>query len=177
MPLAKLVMDIGAEPRIRSRWSARPGSFVALMALYESNFLRLAQLCGDPSGFVGERVSRVRGGCDLRLVVLEQSVYTTTIGLTHIFEKGAAVGEGLQTFQTYPDVRVRLYCDAGLAQAQHWPLGQPEPLAAQPLLAERELAQRWQYNNMLNKWLEYCLDLGHSLVYPVSRFDSKITAK
>ena len=52
---------------------------------------------------------------------------------------------------------------ARMAQAQHWPADQPEPCSSHPLQAERELEQRWLHNNMLNKWLEYCLDLGHSL--------------
>jgi len=60
-------------------------------------------------------------------------------------------------------VRVRVYCDARLAQAQHWPVDRPEPFGRNPLQAERELEHRWVHNNMLNKWLEYCLELGHSL--------------
>jgi uncharacterized protein YqiB (DUF1249 family) len=133
------------------------------MSLYESNYLRLVRLCGDPKALRDARVSHVQGGCDLRLVVLEQCAYTTTLALTHLFHDQAAVGAGLETFLSYPDVRVRVYCDAHLAQAQHWPVDQPEPYSCNPALAERELEHRWVYNNMLNKWLEYCLDLGHSL--------------
>ena len=62
-------------------WSTRPRGFGALMALYESNYLRLLQLCGDPARLDGERISRVAGGCDLRLAVVEQCAYTTTLGL------------------------------------------------------------------------------------------------
>jgi hypothetical protein len=50
-----------------------------------------------------------------------------------------------------------------MAQAQHWPHDRPEPYGRFPAQTERELEQRWLHNNMLNKWLEYCLDLGHSL--------------
>ena len=134
------------------------------MALYESNYLRLARLCGDPARLAGERLSRVAGGCDLRLTVLEQCPYTTTLALTHLFRDPAALGAGRQTFLTYPDVRVRVYGDARMAQAQHWPADRPEPYGRFPAQTERELEHRWLHNNMLNKWLEYCLDLGHSLV-------------
>jgi len=144
-------------------WRARPRGFAALMSLYESNYLRLTQLTGDPSRLCGERISRVAGGCDLKLTVLEQCAYTTTVGLTHLFHDPAAVGPGLATFLSYPDVRIRVYSDARMAQAQHWPADQPEPCSSNPLKAERELEQRWLHNNMLNKWLEYSLDLGHSL--------------
>ena len=92
---------------------------------------------------MGERVSRVPRGCDLKLTVLEQCAYTTTLGLTHLFHDQARSGPGLATLLSYPDVRVRVYCDARLAQAQHWPSDRPEPFGRDPLQAERELEHRW----------------------------------
>jgi hypothetical protein len=154
----------GNETLLPTSWRARPRGFAALMTLYESNYLKLVRLVGDPARLTGERVSRVAGGCDLRLTVLEQCAYTTTLGLTHLFHDAEAVGPGLATFLTYPDVRVRVYRDARMAQAQHWPADRPEPYGSHPGEAGRELQQRWLFNNMLNKWLDYCLELGHSLV-------------
>jgi uncharacterized protein YqiB (DUF1249 family) len=154
----------GNETLLPASWRARPHGFASLMSLYESNYLRLTRLTGDPALLAGERVSHVPGGCDLRLNVLEQCPYTTTVGLTHLFHDPAAVGPGLETFLTYPDVRIRVYRDARMAQAQHWAIDQPEPYGRHPGEAGRELEQRWVFNNMLNKWLEYCLELGHSLV-------------
>jgi uncharacterized protein len=153
----------GSEALLPASWRARPRGFASLMSLYESNYLRLTRLCGDPALLAGERVSRIKAGCDLKLVVVETSAYTVTIGLTHLFHDPTAARPEMAELLSYPDVRIRLYCDARLAQAQHWPADQPEPFAALPALAERELQQRWAYNNMLNKWLEYCLDLGHTL--------------
>jgi uncharacterized protein YqiB (DUF1249 family) len=154
----------GNETLLPASWRARPRGFAALMMLYESNYLKLVRLAGDPGRLVGERVSRLAGDCDLRLTVLEQCPYTTTLGLTHLFHDPAALGPGRETFLTYPDVRVRVYRDARMAQAQHWPAGQPEPYGRLPGEAGRELQQRWLFNNMLNKWLDYCLELGHNLV-------------
>jgi len=142
-------------------WRAKPRGFVALMSLYESNYLRLARLCGDPAQLQGERLSQVSGGCDLRLVVLERAAYTITLNLTHLFERPPA-GNRLAELLSYPDVRVRVYCDARLVQAQHWADG-PPAAPGRRMGAEREMHQRWMFNNMLNKWLEYCLDLGHRL--------------
>ena len=158
-----MTVGLGNETLLPASWRARPRGFAALMSLYESNYLRLTRLTGDPAELRGACVSRVAGGCDLRLMVLEQCPYTTTLGLTHLFREAPAAGPGPQTLLTYPDVRVRVYTDARMAQAQHWPTDQPEPCSGNPLLAERELEQRWLHNNMLNKWLEYCLDLGHRL--------------
>jgi uncharacterized protein YqiB (DUF1249 family) len=152
------------ETLLPASWRAQPRGFAALMSLYESNYLRLTRLTGDPARLTGERISRVAGACDLRLNVLEQCPYTTTIGLTHLFHDPAMASPGLETLLTYPDVRIRVYADARMAQAQHWPADQPEPYGRHPGAAGRELEQRWLFNNMLNKWLEYCLELGHSLV-------------
>src|SRR5262245_65914239 len=94
-------------------WRSRPRSFVALMSLYESNYLRLANLAGDLRHLPDARVSRVADDCDLRLSVTERSPYTTSFDLTYLF----AAEEGLTT---YPDMRVRIYHDARLAEAQDW---------------------------------------------------------
>jgi uncharacterized protein len=144
-------------------WRSRPRSFVALMSLYESNYLRLASLAGDLRQLAGVRVSRVVDDCDLRLTVTERSPYTTSLELTYLFTDA----EGLTT---YPDMRVRVYHDARLVEAQEWaPDAHPQSGARHEHeilrrlrgAAERELDQRWARNTMLNKWLEYCIDRGH----------------
>jgi uncharacterized protein YqiB (DUF1249 family) len=136
-------------------WRSRPRSFVALMSLYESNYLRLANLAGDLRRLPDARVSRVADDCDLRLSVTERSPYTVSFDLTYLFE----ADDGLTT---YPDMRVRIYHDARLAEAQEWASQHDhQALKAMRGLAERELDQRWARNTMLNKWLEYCIDRGH----------------
>jgi uncharacterized protein len=136
-------------------WRSRPRSFVALMSLYESNYLRLASLAGNLRDLPDLRVSRVPDDCDLRLSVTERSPYTTSLDLTYVFEEAAGVS-------TYPDMRVRIYHDARLCEAQEWAIQHDhEALRKLRGLAERELDQRWARNTMLNKWLEYCIDRGH----------------
>ena len=143
-------------------WRSRPRSFVALMSLYESNYLRLASLAGDLRQLHDVRVSRVADDCDLRLSVLERSPYTTSLDLTYLFPADVQ-GEGLTT---YPDMRIRVYHDARLVEAQEWAdtvPSRPEHEVLRRLrgAVERELDQRWARNTMLNKWLEYCIDRGH----------------
>ena len=144
-------------------WRSRTHSFVALMSLYESNYLRLATLAGDLRELSGVRISRVADDCDLRLSVTERSPYTTSLELTYLFDEEAGLS-------TYPDMRVRVYHDARLVEAQEWAPetthglnGHREPEVLRRLrgAAERELDQRWARNTMLNKWLEYCIDRGH----------------
>ena len=139
-------------------WRARPGSFVALMSLYESNYLRLAQLAGDLRCLPDTCVSRLADDCDLRLTVNERSPYTTSFDLTYVFDAIDA-NSGVTT---YPDMRVRVYHDAHLVEAQEWAMHHDhEALRRLRGVAERELDQRWARNTMLNKWLEYCIDRGH----------------
>jgi uncharacterized protein YqiB (DUF1249 family) len=146
-------------------WRSKPRSFVALMSLYESNYLRLASLAGKLRDLSGVRLSRVADDCDLRLTVTERSPYTTTLDLTYLFQEPAGSS-------TYPDMGVRIYHDARLAEAQEWAQEwAPESAVKNPhdheilrrlrSAAERELDQRWARNTMLNKWLEYCIDRGH----------------
>jgi uncharacterized protein YqiB (DUF1249 family) len=139
-------------------WRSRPRSFVALMSLYESNYLRLAHLAGDLKSLDDVRVSRVPEDCAVRLMVTDRSPYNTSFDLTYLF----ADADGLTT---YPDMRVRVYHDARLVEAQEW-ASQHEHEALRRLrgAAERELDQRWARNTMLNKWLEYCIDRGHGFL-------------
>jgi len=141
-------------------WRSRPRSFVALMSLYESNFIRLRALCGDPAALLGEYRSQVAGDCELVLSIAEQTPYTTALTLTYLLapEAGAASGE----LERYPDVCIRVYSDARLAEVRHWAQAPAHPaLRALRRGAERELDQRWAMNMMLNKWLEYCVERGH----------------
>ena len=136
-------------------WRSRPRSFVALMSLYESNYLRLAEIAGDLRNLADVGVSRADEDCDLRLSVSERSPYTTSFDLTYLFSGSAGL-------TTYPDMRVRIYHDARLVEAQEWAVHhEHEALRRLRGAAERELDQRWARNTMLNKWLEYCFDRGH----------------
>lgn len=139
-------------------WRARPRTFVALMALYESNYVRLTSLTGALAKLAGRHRSIVDGDCDLLLSVTERSPYTTTLNLTYRFgDAPGAVGAN-----DYPDMSIRIYHDAHLVEAQEWAGTHPHTvLQALRQRAERELDQRWARNMMLNKWLEYCVERGH----------------
>ncbi len=152
----------------RVSWRARPRSFVALMSLYESNFIRLGWLTGDLEVLTGRHRSQVAGDCDLLLTVTGRSPYTTTAHLTYVLPE--AVGA-----VAYPDMRLCIYHDAHLLEAQGWAAAHSQPVlrtlrtASETRLREtertgkpeRELDQRWARNMMLNKWLEYCAERGH----------------
>ena len=131
------------DARLPASWRGRPRSFAALMALYDSNHLRLARLAGDLRSLAGQRRSRVVDDCDLELRVLERSPYTTQLELTYVF--GAE-----HDMPSAPDMLLCVYHDH--------PVLRDGRAAAGPALDER-----WARNMMLNKWLEYCLERGHRL--------------
>ncbi|MEA3181573.1 MAG: uncharacterized protein QOI59_5096 [Gammaproteobacteria bacterium] len=136
-------------------WRARPRSFVALMGLYESNYIRLSWLAGDLVALDGQHRSLVAGDCDLLLTLTERSPYTSTVNLTYLLPD-----EGGES--RFPDMQLRIYHDAHLAEAHEWAGTHTQPvLKALRTHAERELDQRWARNVMLNKWLEYCVERGH----------------
>jgi uncharacterized protein YqiB (DUF1249 family) len=133
----------------------RPRSFVGLMALYESNYLRLLRVVPELERLDGCFRSRVAGECELFVEILERSRYTITLSLTYRFESEAGrVAD--------PDIRVRAYLDGRLAEAMT--LGSDHKhRELRRLICKNsgELDARWRRNIILNKWLEYLSDQGH----------------
>jgi uncharacterized protein YqiB (DUF1249 family) len=137
---------------------ATPRSFVGLMSLYESNFLRLQQVIPEIERLDGYYRSSVAGDCDLHLEILDRSRYTLTLSLTYFF-----FDEGLRVAD--PDMQIRVYFDGRLAEAMHF-RGQHRHVALRRLVREHkeELDARWRRNSVLHKWLEYLMDQGHMIL-------------
>ncbi len=137
---------------------AKPRSFVGLMALYESNYLRLRRLIPELDRIDGCFRSRVAGDCDLHVEIIERSRYTITLSLTYHFE----TDDGLLVD---PDMTVRAYLDGQLAEVLSIGRRQRHPSLRQ-LVKEhgRELNRRWRRNIVLNKWLDYLSEQGHLLL-------------
>lgn len=136
----------------------RPNSFVGLMALYESNFLRLLQLIPEIGRLDGCYRSRVAGDCDLFVEIIETSRYTVTLSLTYHLP----TDDGLLTD---PDITVRVYLDG--QQAEVLAIGERQRHEALRRLVfehREELDRRWRFNIVLNKWLDYLYDQGHLIL-------------
>ena len=149
----------------------RPGSFSGLMTVYESNFIKLASLFADLDDLSpeGSWVSRGTQDLDLYAEVQQREPYTTTLKLTYWFTEGFTEGfnEGLEGAEQQPvpdpDLVLRVYHDARLVEAL---AGREDHHHAKLReIARRhslELGRRWRNNIMLNKWLDYLLDMGHA---------------
>lgn len=133
----------------------KPRSIAHLLELYERNFRLIQRLIPEPDAPYQQAISRSQSDCPLHLEIANRDRYTLTVRLTYEFTDEAGI-------RRQPDLWIRLYRDAGVAEAlecSHRP----------PWLAEGEgdpaahafLSAQWRRNLMLNKWLEYLLDHGH----------------
>lgn len=141
----------------------RPGTFTGLMTLYESNFIKLKRLLPDAKAFDGYAVSYSPRDCDLYLESLSRERYTATFKLTYRFE------DAPDNWVADPDILLRVYHDAKLVEA----VTGCSPTCRHPKLQELaggthalELDRRWRNNILLNKWLDYLLDMGHGYTQP-----------
>jgi uncharacterized protein YqiB (DUF1249 family) len=123
------------------------------MTLYESNYIRLGWLVGDPRRLADRAVSEVCDDCPLELSVLERAPYTTTAALSYLFDES---GETIRD----PGLELRIYHDARLAEVTF--VGRPQAgLRRVQARLPRSADARWSGNMLLNKWLEYCAERGH----------------
>ena len=132
-----------------------PRSFVALMDMYELNFIRLRRLCPQLRALEPEQtlISRLPGPThDLHLWVTEQVRHTTTLHLTYVMSDG----------ECRPDTTIRVYHDAMQAEvlSRACRVGAIQQVDRE--LSDTALLCRWKFNRFLFKWLGYCLRQGHS---------------
>ena len=137
---------------------AKPRSFVGLMSLYESNYIRLQRLIPELERLDGYYRSCVAGDCDLHVEIIERSQYTVTLSLSYFFYE-------FERRIADPDMQVRAYLDAQLTEAtglngahRHTELRRMSRVHGQ------EFDARWRRNIVLNKWLEYLMDQGHLIL-------------
>lgn len=151
-----------------------PGSFSALMDLYERNYIQLRRLLPVMPSALTVQVSQTPGGLDLYLRIIERCRYTSELTLTYQFshDDGPPVAE--------PDLRIRVYHDARLAEVMAVHARRPfstnladtgRVLADTGRVDRASLYLRWRINRFLYKWLSYCLRQGHCFIEPSSHSD------
>ena len=129
-----------------------------LQDVQEEIYRQLHLLIPDQFAFNDSLVSRVAGSPDLRLEVLERHSYTTFFRLTYEFHEEEAKSYA-------PDAHIRFYHDARIAEATSFNLGQACNRTAHPSYPVRQILQQaWRRNRALDRWLDYILKQGHSVV-------------
>ncbi len=129
-----------------------------LQQVQEEIYRQLQLLIPDQFAFHDVLRSRVSGSPDLRLEILERHTYTTFLRLTYEFLDGEE--------RSYaPDAHIRFYHDAHIAEATSFNVGQGCVRTAHPSFPIRQIMQQaWRRNRALDRWLDYLLKQGHSVV-------------
>lgn len=127
----------------------------ALIALYESNYVRLMRLAPDLTQIKGTVVSRVAGALDLFMSVDDCFKYTTTLKLTYRFRDG-------EEFALEPNARICVYHDVRCVElVSHCRRSRPREVLPWRRQRMPELDRRWEMNRFLLKWLRFCTHQGH----------------
>ena len=142
----------------QSLWREPPGTFAALMDLYERNYIYIRRLLPTMPPIHAKCVSQAPGGMDLHLHIIERCRYTSELILSYQFGQadGAILAE--------PNLRIRVYHDARQAEVMiAHPRRHPVFIldAIAPERTDDPLFVRWRINRFLYKWLGYCLHQGH----------------
>jgi len=135
----------------------RPGTFTGLMTLYESNYIKLNQLCAALEWPADAIVSSSPRDNDLYAEIVRREPYTTTLRLTYWFDDAGVPAAD-------PDIIVRIYHDARLVEAvSSGEAHRHAKLREIACSSNAELDRRWRLNMLLNKWLDYLFEAGHTL--------------
>ena len=132
------------------------GSLGGLIALYEANFIRFGALLPKLPESGQHLVSSSPDDLPVQLAVESASRYTRDLRLTYLFVEGT-------TLVAEPDLRLRLFLDARMAEVRSWSAGpRHEWLGSLAGEHTRELDRRWSRNMMLAKWLDYLAERRHA---------------
>ena len=129
-----------------------------LQDVQEEIYRQLQLLIPDEFPFHDSLKSTVAGSPLLRMQVIERHAYTTFFRLTYEFSAD------MET-RFAPNAHIRFYHDAKLAEATSFDLAQACLRDTHPAYPARQMIQRaWRKNRALERWLDYLLKQGHSVV-------------
>lgn len=130
--------------------SANPPALVELMDLYERNYRLLHRLIPNLQTQGDYLTSMVPGCLPLHLWIEERMPFTSTVRLSYVFDDQSRT-------RVEPDLRIRVYHDAQLAEA----LGRAVHRGFRARRACSTQVLKWRMNVFLYKWLRYSLHRGH----------------
>lgn len=128
-----------------------------LIALQEENHARLQRLFATAGRAPGVYHSCIGDGLDLVLEVMANHRYTQELRISY------QLADPL-TGQPDPSAHVRLYRDAGLAEATHCYVGRRwQDVIGLDAAPRRVIGHRVRMNTFLGKWLDYLGRKGHGV--------------
>ena len=141
--------------QINPQTIVKPNSFIGLMTLYESNYLRLLDLIPNIKDLEGSYIGNTADENDILFVVNEKTKYTISFSMSYIFEDNLGI-------EFEPNLKVNIYLDGKLAQVMS--LNKDQNSTALNKIAHSHnkfIDFLWRKNMIFNKWLEHIVDKGY----------------
>ena len=136
---------------------AEPNSFVGLMTLYESNYIKLNYLFPKIKEYDADRSIKSSFGNDIHLGINKKTKYTMIITMTYSFEKSGVI-------EYEPNLTIKIYFDSRSAEViSIGKLSNKNKLRAITYQNKNIINQLWRRNIILNKWLDYIIDCDYSV--------------
>ena len=136
---------------------AEPNSFVGLMTLYESNYIKLNHLFPNIKQYDDDRSIKSPFGNDIQLGVNKKTKYTMIISMTYSFEESEII-------EYEPNLTIKIYFDSRSAEVIGiGKLSKKNKLSDITYQNKDIINQLWRRNIILNKWLDYIIDCDYSV--------------
>ena len=137
--------------------SAEPGSFVGLMTLYESNYIKLNYLFPKIRQYNTDKTIKSLFGNDIHLGINKKTKYTMIISMTYSFEE-------IDIIEYEPNLTIKIYFDSRSAEVIGvGKLNKKSRLRDITYQNKNIINQLWRRNIILNKWLDYIIDCDYSI--------------
>ena len=136
---------------------AEPGSFVGLMTLYESNYIKLNYLFPRIRQYNTDKSIKSLFGNDIHLGINKKTKYTMIISMTYSFEE-------IDIIEYEPNLTIKIYFDSRSAEVIGvGKLNKKSRLRDITYQNKNIINQLWRRNIILNKWLDYIIDCDYSI--------------
>ena len=136
---------------------AEPNSFVGLMTLYESNYIKLNYLFPKIRQYDTDRSIKSFFGNDIHLGINKKTKYTMIISMTYSFEE-------IDIIEYEPNLTIKIYFDSRSAEVIGvGKLNKKSRLRDITYQNKNIINHLWRRNIVLNKWLDYIIDCDYSI--------------
>ncbi|MFQ3334218.1 MAG: hypothetical protein ACI8XI_000893 [Woeseiaceae bacterium] len=130
----------------------KPNSFIGLMTLYESNYLKLFDLVPNFRDLEGTYIANTPNENDILFTINEKTKHTISFSMSYIFEDSLGI-------EFEPNMKVNVYLDGRLAQVSGINEDQNNSIFNKIAHSHGDIINLlWRNNMIFNKWLEHIGD-------------------
>ena len=130
----------------------RPNSFIGLMTLYESNYLKLFNLIPNFTNLDGASIASTLNENDILLTINEKTKHTIAFSISYIFKGSLGI-------EFEPNMKVSVYLDGKLAQVSSINEDKNNSVFNKIAHSHSDIINLlWRNNMIFNKWLDHIDD-------------------